>query len=729
MISEVMPSNRNLVLGHEKDWIELHNREDTAVSLDGWFLTDDLQKPNALPLSGLQISADGYLVVELEENGAFKLAKEGETVYLTFQGEAVSQLEYTLAENGESFDMTGICQYPTPGFANNEEGYLAYLNARQLPELIISEVMSSNSQYLPVKGECYDWVELQNNSGANLNLKGYFLGDKRDMSQVYRFPEVTLTPGQCAVVYCSGDPSLGADHAPFKISADGETVYLGKDGVWMDALVIPGDLQKNESYGRSGKVPSYQKVPTPNKANGEGFLSALAAPIASAASGIYEKPVTVSLSAEGTIYYTLDGSCPTVSSPVYTQPLEVSGVTTVRTFAVNGEQRSPVKAYTYAVGAVHDLPVVSVAIPQDKLTGEYGVLNHINQTYEYEAILTLLENGKETFSVPFGFRLHGNDSRKGDKQNFQVRFRGEYGVSSLKYKLFEDRDFDEFDSLLLKGGSEDWGRAMIRDELMTAVVDGNTELYAQACKPVVLYLAGQYWGIYYLRERFSDEYVASHLNVSEESVDLLEYGGAYVQNGSNAALLALRSYVGSHDMSKPENYAYVTERINVNSLMDWYICRSFFGDMDIGNIRRFRSTEADGKWQWMFFDLDWGMYKPTEHLFSALVGKSGGEQALILSLLKSEEGKDAFLKRYAYLMKTVLNEAYLNERIDSLVAQIESEIPRDRERWNRTVDKWKTQIQLMRDCASDSIRKPAILADLKAYFSLTDAQMAQYFGA
>ena len=143
MISEVMPSNRNLVLGHEKDWIELHNREDTAVSLDGWFLTDDLQKPNALPLSGLQISADGYLVVELEENGAFKLAKEGETVYLTFQGEAVSQLEYTLAENGESFDMTGICQYPTPGFANNEEGYLAYLNARQLPELIISEVMSN----------------------------------------------------------------------------------------------------------------------------------------------------------------------------------------------------------------------------------------------------------------------------------------------------------------------------------------------------------------------------------------------------------------------------------------------------------------------------------------------------------------------------------------------------------------------------------------------------------
>ena len=728
IISEVMPNNRTLVLGHEKDWVEIYNREDVPVDLNGYFLTDDSGKPKALPLSG-QIAAGGYLVVELDDDGPFKLSKEGETVYLTFQGETISQLTYTLAENGESFDAAGICAYPTPGFANTQEGYQNYISALQLPELIISEVMSSNNKYLPIKGECYDWVEIYNNSGAKLSLKGYYLTDKRNTEEAYYFPDVSLEPGEYAIVYCSGLTSLGKDHAPFKISASGETIYLGKDGQWVDALVIPEQLQKNESFGRSEKLPSYQKTPTPGKANDQGFLTTIFAPASSAQSGVYEQPITVTLTGEGTIYYTLDGSCPSAASSVYSQPLNITGVTTVRTFCISEGRTSPEASYTYVVGAKHDLPVVHVAISEDKLTGTYGILNHIDKTYEYEAMLTLIENGEEKFSVPFGFRLHGNDSRKGDKQNFQLRFRGEYGAEKLEYPLFDNRDFAEYNSLLLKGGSEDFNRAMVRDELMTAVVSGTTALYTQACKPVVLYLNGQYWGIYYLRERFEDDYVANNLGVSEESVDLLEYGSAGAASGSNKDYLALRQFVGKNDMTLLENYEYVAERIDVLSLMDWYICRSYFGDIDLDNIRRFRSSETDGKWRWMFFDLDWGMYRETGHCTSVILENKGGDKVLIQALLKSEVGRDTFLKRFDYLMDTVLNEKYINGKLDEMLALIESEIPRDRERWGCSLSYWQKQIQQVRNCADDSIRRVAILADLKKYFSLTDAQMESYFGS
>ena len=173
------------------------------------------------------------------------------------------------------------------------------------------------------------------------------------------------------------------------------------------------------------------------------------------------------------------------------------------------------------MGKEHDLPVVTLAIPQNSLTGAQGVLNNIEMTYEYEGQLTLIEDGQEKFSIPCGFRLHGNDSRKGDKQNFQLRFRGEYGATKLEYRLFEDRDIDTFDSLLLKGGSEDWYKSMIRDELGSAIADSGMNLYAQATKPVVLYLGDRYWGIYYLRERYSADYVASHLGVSEEMTPTL----------------------------------------------------------------------------------------------------------------------------------------------------------------------------------------------------------------
>ena len=66
-ITEVMPDNRNLVMGHEYDWVELHNPTDTAVSLDGYALTDDPEVSDAFPLTGYRIPAESYLVIVLED--------------------------------------------------------------------------------------------------------------------------------------------------------------------------------------------------------------------------------------------------------------------------------------------------------------------------------------------------------------------------------------------------------------------------------------------------------------------------------------------------------------------------------------------------------------------------------------------------------------------------------------------------------------------------------------
>lgn len=728
VISEAMSDNKYLVLGHALDWVELYNREETPVRLDGYALADHPQDTDRLYLDGLEIPAGGYLVVPLEENAPFHLSSDGDTVYLIQGMQVVSQLALPFCEGGESFGQTGACTWVTPGYANTEEGYLASLEAMVLPSLSISEVMSSNSGYAPVGGEYYDWVEVRNGSELPVSLLGYTLSDKRSEPERYAFPDVTLQPGEAFLVYCSDDPSLGDSHAPFKLSASGEAVYLSRQGILTDALNIPGDLQHNQSYGRSGNLPVYMDTPTPGADNTSGYRVSVEAPQADLPSGIYEDAVAVTLSAEGTIYYTTDGSRPTTDSRVYTEPISVTGVTTVRAFCVSGERTSPITAYTYLVGVEHDLPVVSVAIPQDSLTGSTGVLNNIYYDYEHEAVLTLLEDGEEKFSVPFGFRLHGNDSRKGEKQSFQLRFRSEYGASTLQYPLFEDLQIGEFNSLLLKGGSEDWPTAMMRDEMATSIVTGSTNLYTQAMKPCVLYLGGEYWGIYYFRERFSDDYVASHLNVSADSVDLLEYSAADVQAGSNEDFLALRAYVLQHDMSLPENYAYLAQQIDVLSLMDWYICRTYMGDRDLGNIRRFRSSESDGKWRWMFFDLDWSFYHKDDQPLTNLGPNYMSENILFRALLKSDEGRDTFLKRYAELMGTVLNEEYINSVIDSILIDIESEIPRDRARWSRSLTGWENAVLKLRNYVNDGVRTKWILKHLQEYFGLKDTEMEYYFG-
>ena len=726
-ISEVMPDNALLILGCEQDWVELHNPENAPVSLDGYALTDDLNRPGALPLTGLTIPAEGYLTVILEDGGPLGLSELGETLYLTYGDETISELPFSAAEKGKSFDSDGICDFPTPGYANTEEGYITYINNTSLPELVISEVMAANGSYYAVNYfDHYDLIEVLNTSDQPLNLSDYYLCDDRYSTNRYYFPELTLEPGEYYVVLCSGDPSLGQRHAAFGL-APGDTVYLAKQGTYIDALSIPADLQYDESYGRFENLPVYLSNPTPGKANTDGSLTGIAPPTADIAPGLYGEAVTVTLQGDGTIYYTTSGARPTTRSMEYTGPVTIDGVTTLRAICVQEGRISPVVNFTYVIDQEHDLPVLVISLPETSIWGPEGLHTDIDAGYEYEAVMTLFEDRQEKFNIPCGLTLHGNDSRFGAKKNYQLRFRAEYGASKLNYRLFDSRDIDEFNSLLLKGGSEDWGTAMLRDELATSIADGTTTLYTQAMKPVVVYLAGEYWGVHHLRERFSSDYVASHMNVSPESVDILYSSFGYAQDGTTEDFDAIKTYVLLNNMTTNENYAYLCEQIDVVSLMDWYICRTYMEDTDTANIRRCRSIEGDGKWHWMYFDLDWSFYSRDSKPVTGIIESADGDYRLIHALLASEAGQDAFLKRYAYLMETVLNEEFINNRIDEILAPILSEMPRDRDRWGRSMEYWHSCVQQLRDFTVD--REKIIINDLKNYFSLSDGQIEYYFGS
>ncbi|MBO4280843.1 MAG: CotH kinase family protein [Lachnospiraceae bacterium] len=714
-VSEVMADNSRLYLGNEYDWIEIGSREAKEVSLAGYYLTDDPASAAMLSLEGYTIPANGYVVIPLPDDAPFHLNTDGETVSLLCRGEVISELTYTAEIGTRSASADGVLSHATPGYPNTEEGYAEYLSNLVLPEIILSEVVSSSDS-------TYDYAELQNRTDHAVSLLGYSLSDKRSDLTRYALPDVTVEAGGYYVIYCSGLSEPG--HAPFKIGSNGETVYLSKDGALVDLIRVPDDLEKNKSYGRNGNELVYMETMTPSAPNATGFASRVSVPVPNVTPGLYDDPVTVTLSGEGTVYYTLDGSRPTRNSAVYTGPITVDKVTTIRTFSAQGDRASDIVAYTYLVGVSHTLPVIYVSLPQDSLS---SVKDNIYSDIEKECVFSLYENGEMCFSVPCGFCLHGNESRQGGKQNFQLRFRSEYGLGKLRYPLFDDIDVTQFNSLLLKSGSEDYTMAMMRDELCTGLTrNGRTHLYTLACKPCVLYLGNRYWGIYYLRERFSDDYVADHFSVSESSVDLL-FSYAGVQSGSSNDWFSLLSYCRSHDLSVDEYYQHVIDQIDPLSLMDWYICRSYMGDKDIGNIRWFRSSEYDNKWRWMYFDLDWAFWHTDDNPVTWLI-KNNDYHVLMYNLLKNPEFKDMFLRRYAELMDSFLNEKVITAEIDRYVAFLEPEIEKDRERWDYSVSGWRSSVQALYDYVKGEARTKNVLRDIKNYFNLSDAQMKEYFG-
>ncbi len=262
IINEVMPDNEKLTLGHANDWIEIYSQNEGTIDLSAYALTDDMTKPNEYRLSGT-ISEGEYKVFVLDDNAPFRLSSQGETVYLTYGGQAISQVTYPLTTEGESFDANGPCPFSTPGFANNEEGYQDYLKSLTPPDLAINEVLAS--------GSGPDWVEIKNNSSAPIDLSAYTLSDKRKEPARYRFPQVTLQPGEFYVVYCTGEVSSNPDNATFKISATGESLYLSKGEEFVDVLVVPSNLSKGETFGRNGGLLRYFATPTPGAENGEYF--------------------------------------------------------------------------------------------------------------------------------------------------------------------------------------------------------------------------------------------------------------------------------------------------------------------------------------------------------------------------------------------------------------------------------------------------------------------------
>ena len=602
-----------------------------------------------------------------------------------------------------------------------------------LPELVITEVMSSNDKYSAPDGNCYDFVEIYNNSDHQIDLGSYFLSDKESDPQRFRLPAATLEAGRFFVIYCSGSelPSAGSGafcEAPFKISSSGETVYLSDTEKIIDTVAVPGDLKKNESYERGPGGFVYTAVVTPGRQNEPGYTVELDPPEADVAPGAYSEPFTLRLSGTGTIYYTTDGTPPDTSSNKYSGPINVSWITSIRAICIDGGKRSEEASFFYLVGVEHTLPVVNVAIRPEYLTGPEGVLNHVDPEYEHVSQVTMIADGSIVFSAPCGFKLHGNDSKLGEKQNFQLRFRSDYGLSTLKCAgLFDNRDADEFNSLLLKGGSEDYIFCGFRDELCTTLVDGCTHLDVLACRPVILYLNGQYHGIYFLRERYDTFRFAQELGgVSKDSVNVLRAYGR-VDNGSSEAYTDLLSYCRSHDMTTDASLAYVSEKIDIYSLIDWVVCRSYMDDGDITNIRFYMSEEADGKWRWCYFDLDWAFWHNHTDLIEMIV-ETGPNSTLLTYLMQNPAFRDMFLRRYAELMGTILNETVIMERIDRFVSMMEPEIAQNQERYGMTVERWYNWLEELRKIIRGGNRSLTVLRNIKNYFELSDAEMADYFG-
>ena len=83
----------------------------------------------------------------------------------------------------------------------------------------------------------------------SIALGGLGLTDHLEGTPDFVFPTMTLAPGEYVIVWADEEPAEGALHAPFKLDADGEDIYLTDGAVIIDQVTFPA-LASNVSWGR-----------------------------------------------------------------------------------------------------------------------------------------------------------------------------------------------------------------------------------------------------------------------------------------------------------------------------------------------------------------------------------------------------------------------------------------------------------------------------------------------
>jgi spore coat protein CotH len=116
--------------------------------------------------------------------------------------------------------------------------------------LVLNEVMAKNSGTAADEvGDYDDWIEIANTGASSIDLGGLGLTDHLEGTPDFVFPSMTLAPGEYVVVWADEEPAEGDLHAPFKLDADGEDVYLTDGAVIIDHVTFP-ELAGDISWGR-----------------------------------------------------------------------------------------------------------------------------------------------------------------------------------------------------------------------------------------------------------------------------------------------------------------------------------------------------------------------------------------------------------------------------------------------------------------------------------------------
>ncbi len=319
--------------------------------------------------------------------------------------------------------------------------------------------------------------------------------------------------------------------------------------------------------------------------------------------------------------------------------------------------------------------------------------NKDGKDWERPAVIQVFERGELVYEQNLGIRLSGNVSRSNAQKSIRLYAREEYGDDKLRYEFFDNlkdingNPIEKFDKITLRNEGNDTTAAFLRDELVQSLCEG-LDVGIQAEQPCILFIDGEFWGMYHIKERIEDYYFASHYDVDRKNVTFIKCTDT---EGSSEIIREYEEFYRwamTADLSLEENYGRVADTIDLKSLMDYFAIETYINNYDwlyVGrdpnNIIMWRVNEtaegnpyADGRWRFALYDMEYSanLYgqegtKPEYNSFENISREPdvSNPGALFFRLLDNSSFREDFCANYYEIMDNNFNpdlvESWINE--------------------------------------------------------------------
>lgn len=601
-------------------------------------------------------------------------------------------------------------------------------------QLLINEYSASNVDGInDAFGDKEDWIELYNTTGANVDLTGWYLSDRSGNPLKWTFPTSDINANDHKLIFCTGrDIDQGGElHTNFKLSqTEGDWVILSNTfGNIVDSFKIVHPTKANHSVGRETDGAADFKLftsPTPNGQNTGAQNFYTLKPVFDTQAGFYPGAINVAITcpdASAQIRYTTDGSDPTTGSTLYTGPVNINSTSVLRAASFSAELPSFNESNTYFINESHDLPIVSIASE-----GVYELLD--GDQFEPVGSLELFEEDGTFIDEGEGdFNEHGNDSWAYPQRGFDFIMRDQYGYNGdLDHQIFPEKNRNDFQRLILKPAASDNypfenGGAHIRDAFIhTLSIWAGMRLDERTSRSCLLYVNGEYWGVYEIREKADDsDYTDHYYDQDKYNIEYLKtWGGTWQDYGAPNAQPNwddLRNFIENNNMAAGADFDYVDSKLNWKSLCDYFMFNSYVVNMDWlnWNTAWWHGLDPDGdkkKWRYVLWDMDatFGHYvnytgipdvsanaNPCNAENLPNPGGQGHTDILEKLIAENPIVEQYYVTRYIDLVNTYFSCDSMLYLLDSMVLKITPEMTGQIARWGGSVAGWQSNVEDLRD--------------------------------